>query len=555
MSQEKIFKIIADSSSALESWIVEDKGSFKMLDFSETAYSENYSSGNSAVVFAYLYRKTGDKKYLELCERMLKRAMECCSDSSFPLFTKVFIANYSMVAIAVLYNGEPEKIPEEYKEYFKNFEDPLTQMNVNCAALQLSMELLNHSLGIRSLKDDYCVMLLDFIKSAQNKSGFINDSINKEKGIFDGQPIAYHAFILFILTNALTCCKAFACEVEYKNEIEEIIRRGFNWLKNTVTEDGFFAMAGRSRYQVFTWGVFATIICYCTNDSKYLDKVLDCWTDYREDDGSYCCTPNYLNTYFRSGYEGYTRNNMYNCLMLTGMVVADMCINNNYSLGENIDCSDGSFVDDESGYAFWRKGNNFVGIILRCHGMVYMPAMQLFHIRINGKKTIIPEARLIETELMNSLYEGVGLRKNGVVSYPSSHENIEIGFNENQIKMKYSDESFACKKTVTFDKNSIEFKYQVELKQSCDYLFYYFPVLLYDGKNKLIHRAVENNVFELKFSDDNYRITVENSQDSFTSLRRQLCSVSGLTSQIDCIIKEKAEAGESFEFSAKLEVL
>ena len=555
MIDEKIVKIIDDAFPALESWIVEDEGSFKMLDYSETAYSENYSAGNAAVIFAFLYKRHNDEKYLDLSHKMLRRGVECCQDDSVAVFTKIFIVNYSLIALSILYKDQLQEIPSEYKDYYRSFRDDIEPFNINCAALQLAIELLRDMLEIKSSDAKYCGELLEFIQSAQNAKGFINDSVGKVKGVMDGQPIAYHNFILFILTSALSCGRYLGKKNDCAATIEDIVRRGFIWLKNAATSNGFFAMAGRSREQVFTWGTFAAVVSYCSENRDFLEKTLDYWMEYKEDDGSYCCTPNYLNLNFRAGFEGYTRNNMYNCLALTGMAIAGVNLENKFSLGEELKLEDGCFIDYESGYAFAREKENFIGLTLRCHEGGSMPAMHPFHVMINGAKTIIPEAKVTAGDVNNGLFEGVCLRKENATYYPSSNKNIGIEISGNRISMDYSDENFTCSKQIELSSDAITYKYNVTTKKDFDLLKYHFPILLFDGKDRLVQVETEKNLFGLDFAGKKYSLSFSGVEESYTSLQRFLSSTSGLATFMECIIKNNVVAGERFRFEIQLKTV
>jgi hypothetical protein len=119
--------------------------------------------------------------------------------------------------------------------------------------------------------------------------------------------------------------------------------------------------------------------------------------------------------------------------------------------------------------------------------------------------------------------------------------------------MYYNDDDFICSKEIVLSCDCINYKYRVTAKKDFDLLKYNFPILLFDGRARLIQIETEKNVFAFEFGNQKYKFTCPGMEDSYTSLERLLCSTSGLTTFMECIIKRDGGAGEEFKFEIQLE--
>jgi hypothetical protein len=330
--QENMCRVLREFMPVLKSWTVGKEQ--KMIDPFETEYSENYAPANAAVIYASVYRNHKAAEALESLSDMIARSVTLLEDKEASPFCRVFICHYSMMALLILPEQERLAFAERYKDFYARYEDDCKQINTNCAALQWGMELFVDALGCRPADEAYLNDLLDFVEHGQNEYGFINDEIDPQKTKHDGMPVAYHAFTLFILTGAIAVIENWKpALISQQTRAKAINAKGLEWLRHAVSFDGFFAMAERSSYQLFTWGAFVALYSYSGMQMDgFLNRVFENWLRYQHTDGSYGVTPNHLAHQLRTGYEGYSHVNMYNNLGLTGIAVAQRILERDISV-------------------------------------------------------------------------------------------------------------------------------------------------------------------------------------------------------------------------------
>ncbi|MEK4055168.1 hypothetical protein MHB84_16330 [Paenibacillus sp. FSL F4-0087] len=522
-----IGRIIKDFSSTLISWCIPEDD-FLLIDPFETEYSENYSSATAAVLFAYLYTKTRDLSYYDYFSKLIERSIVLCNDRGVSSFCKVFLIHYSLLAIHYLPEHEKKRSFARFEEFYSSFEDKCGQINTNCAALQWGSELLLSSLSGKSMNSEYCRYLLDHIEKSQNKLGFIDDAVSDHRGVEDGKPIAYHLFIVFILLSIVsTVRKDFDHD---QTRAIKIIHKGVLWISNIIATDSSYATLGRSSNQIFTWGCMLLIYKHSTNNGMEFNSLLDLWLRYEKKDGSYSCTPNYFPHSLRVGFEKYTHVNMYNTLSLVGLVISD-CVRDEDLLNINVDLTDTTFVDEESGYIFFRQGKSFFGCSLRMHSHKYVPSMQGFHYRVGGKRMPLLEPRLNIDAASDSIFEGYIIKGyNGEIIYPDSIQNASYSVVDNGIDLYVEDSSICVNKSIRIFENEIVWNYKIKANKdllSCEHII---PILLNDGKHeaKLFKRS--DNTVNIYFDGSQYQLTCNRSLNNSISLHRSLCSTSGIGS-------------------------
>lgn len=563
--QSKIRNELLDFIPVLNSWIFKDLNN-KMIDPYETIYSENYAPANAAVIYASVYKFNNDPNLLAKCHDMISRSVVLLNNKkTVSSFCRVFLIHYSLMAISLLPKKEKERFLLDFKEFYATYEDDCKQINTNCVALQYGTELLIRELGIRSVNTSYMEHLIKLILKSQNKKGFINDSVNFNGISEDGMPIVYHSFILFILISVISAIdNVNGIPVKQKNMITEIIKQGLSWFSNTVSSDGSFAMAERSSYQVFTFGVMTTLCCYAgIKDEEFLIKILKYWSKFKKEDGSYSCTPNHLPHELRTGYEAYTHVNMYNNLAMTGLVIADIIISKNLHLRDQqlVDMffENTNFIDFDSGYAFIRKDKNFGGFALRMHQGRYMPAMTGFHYRFSEHPVPIAESKLdINSEIENRLFldgiwEGFLFKDSeGSLVIPDSTQNAETVMLENGIQFHYEDKNLICVKSTIILGDEIEWKYKITPKRNFVSCTHIVPLIYFDGINGLRVLEKSANTINLYYSGNQYQLSCNSARQVDVLLERSLLSISGVSTKASIPIKTIPQENQTFEWRTSL---
>lgn len=396
-------QVMPDGLAHMEPWI--------------TNRRESYASAEAAFIMSYLYRKEGDLIYLENFLGLLKRSISLLKKkkANNSSFTKVFIFHYSILSILILPDEERKIYIDLMKNEFTAFRDECYAINVNCAALQYGNEIFLMCMNSKRENVLFLEHLLNHIEKSQNKWGFINDSCAEGELPIDGMPIAYHMFCCYLLVEVLLVDKSYQvlCSA-HREKIENIITAGIKWLSYAAYDVGDVAMAERSRYQVFTMGIQATLVAVYAPEQveKVLKQLLN---QYGFNKNEFCCTPNSFSASVRVGYESYTRTNDYNNLNIAGFIIADLCLDTDIlkyrGHGKR---NRGLFVDADSGYAFYRNEHGFMGIALRNHKGRYLAQGSGFHYRLNN--CLLPLADSCDN-VANKITEGIKIREIGGGGY------------------------------------------------------------------------------------------------------------------------------------------
>ncbi|MBP1992225.1 hypothetical protein [Paenibacillus eucommiae] len=611
----RIREILASFVPVAANWLSED-GSF--CDPYETQYSENYAPANAAVLFAAVYRTTGDAAILRLFRAALDRSVILLQDRQVTPFCRVFLIHYSLMAISLLEGNARAEAAEAYGPFMAAYEDDCLIINTNCAALQWGTEMLLELLDYRPADAAHLERRIAFIQKAQLESGFINDEISEHQA-HDGMPIAYHAFTLFIMTSVIsllpvedgaeneegnergksTCDAARDnAQEEAKNASEnelhahsqsgaqQLISKGLEWLKHTITSDGSFAMVERSSHQTFTWGALTALYAYSGwKEDGMLERILSYWLPFRHQDGSLGCTPNTLPHSLRIGYETYTHLNMYNLLGLTGLAAAGQLLERGLSLNLNLHPSeqqhslDGSCSDEDSGYAFFRRGEDFFACTLRMHHREYAPAMQGFHYRLGGRALPLAEPRLTgyqqsktsqvqegvwegyllnrepgdlgETDRSTGSCDSIGSAKpteeSGLAEpvYPNSKVNAELTTLANGFQLTNEIEALRCVKKIQLLEDGIALDYQLALKRTFHTCEHVISLLVHDGKHVLRIRQESTQRLTMSFGSECYTLECAQAASMELRLERSLLSVSGVSAQLRISLPLAATAPSS----------
>ncbi|RXZ83238.1 hypothetical protein EBB07_07900 [Paenibacillaceae bacterium] len=579
---EQMQHVLVDYLETVHTWMNPSTGAIE--DRRDTVYSENYTAGAAAVLFASAYSYTEQKKQLNTALQLLRRVQVRLKDRNAAPFTRMFIYHYGMMALLML----PETIRDEYKEEFR--EDFLNgepqdcgTINLNCAALQLGNELFLERLGYRKANVALMAQLIALIE-AREHDGFLNDAFDFEDQVAfseqDGMPISYSAFIMFILTGILSSVTPWPADHQViRGKVEALIEKGQQWLGHATSFDGTYAMMERSRHQKFTWGSFIAYQAYAgMGDQGLFAKAFESWLAYKKEDGTYSITPNYLPHELRAGYEWYTLVNCYGILGMTGIAVAERIIRLKQQMAGTNERSPlpvrNQYMDLRSGYAFIRSGDDFFACNLRMHRGQYSPALSGFHYRLNGNKPPLAEPRLNVKRLAAAhlhqgydlgVWEGFLLRDaDGNQFFPNMTTNPEVKWIDNGMEMTVQSESVACTKSIQLVDSGIEWRYELRVLRdivSCEHIL---PLLLTDGRH---HTAIQRRTahgWELSSAGRQYEIicsacdnSIRTPEDVYSnennlSLERSLHSVSGVSASLSLLVSGPLRAGDELAWSTKL---
>ncbi|MEF3303551.1 hypothetical protein [Paenibacillus sp. GYB003] len=540
----------------------------KLPDPYETVYSENYAPANAAAVLAAVCRAGDGDEAAGLLETMLARTTELLGDKSgVTPFCRVFLYHYGLMALLLAPEQDRIRLAGRFGKTLGAYEDDCPVVNTNCAALQWAMELFADALGLKKADPGLLQHRLAFIANAQLASGFINDEVT-EQASHDGMPIAYHAFTLFLLASASAVIERWPDRLEpYRLEADDIVRKGMQWMRRSITPDGAFAMVERSGYQMFTWGALTALLAYTAPDGEYGATARDAyrnWLPYEHDDGTYGCTPNRLPHSLRVGFETYTHLNMYNLLGLTGIAVAERVLERGIRLPERPEGrleAEGApaFVDSDSGYAFYRDGAHFFGCTLRMHNRKYAPAMQGFHFRHAGRTLPIAEPRLSASRKFggeadrDDVWEGCAATDEaGIVHVPDMTENVETAEAAGGLTMRFENDVLRCEKTIAIGDGGVTWTYVVEAKQPLKDVGHVLPLVVHDGRDALRIATGGDRELLLQTGLRRYALRYEGTGAPDMELNRSLLSVSGVSAKVRVRASGPLKAGGTVRWSVAL---
>lgn len=562
--QEHMQTVLCEFTHVLDGWKRQtDQGGYSLWDPFEIHYGENYAPACAAVIYASAYAKSGASSALKGAYQMVERSIVLFEDKRVMPFCRVFLIHYSLMAIHLLPEKEKKLAIERYGPAYAAYVDDCAQVNTNCAALQLGSELTLEALGMRKADPAYVNMLIKRIEDAQNQHGFINDEVDHEGIVHDGMPIAYHLFTCFILTSQVTLHASWpAALTNQKSKAEDMIRRGIRWMESALTPDGTMAMAERSSYQTFTWGALVAVLSYTGVDPALLRRSFEYWLQYRQDDGSYGCTPNYLPHTLRVGYENYTHVNMYNNLGLAAIAVAERILEQDVSIGESVDVqSRKQALDEDSGYAFHRSPSHSFGIVLRVHHRRYTPSMPGFHYRLDGVELPLAETRMPVKKafdapefVMDGVWEGFLLRdEQGKLYYPSSQDNAQLSWLENGVRLVYEDANVRCEKTIECIEGGYAWHYHVIPKAKMAACLHILPLLMHDGRHATQVVLQSNQILEIHHKNRAYLLTCEQTEAVIApALDRSMMSGSGVAAQVRIPIEPASPEADSYSWTTRL---
>ncbi|MDF2649739.1 MAG: hypothetical protein K0Q73_5544 [Paenibacillus sp.] len=574
--------VLLDYINTISAWIDEETGAIE--DRWDTIYSQNYTAGTAAVIFAGGYSFSENKELLDTALKLIRRSTVRLKDINAAPFTRMFIYHYAMMALLML----PEEVRNQYKDEFtEDFLHGEPQdcgtINLNCAALQLGNELFLEQLGYRPANQAFMEQLMKLMEEREH-DGFLNDAFDFNDQVtfkeHDGMPISYSAFIMFILTSVMSAVEVWSPEqAAIRTRVETLIEKGQQWFNHATSFDGTFAMMERSRHQMFTWGSFVTYQAYAgMGDEGLFAKAFETWLQYKKEDGTYSMTPNFLPHELRVGYEWYTLVSCYGILGMTGISVAERIIRKDQQMERANERSPlplkNQYKDLRSGFAFVRDNNDFLGINLRMHHGKYSPALCGFHYRINGTKTPLAETKLNVKSLATALFqqsydlgawEGFLLKDaEGSMYYPDMTDNPEVQWVDNGIEMTAENEHLICRKTIQLIGSGIEWSYKLTLKKdfvSCEHII---PLLLTDGRNGTRIERRTDNGWKLSYAGKKYEIACDAcdnriltpeavyANENNLSLSRSLQSVSGVSTNLSLIVSGPLQANNEITWSTKL---
>lgn len=570
----EVQRTLLDYMQVIAAWIDEDTGSIE--DRFDTMYSENYTAGTAAVIFANGYRFSGRPELLDAALQLIRRSTTRIQDMTAAPFTRMFIYHYGMLGLLMLPQTERDAHKDEFKHAFLHGEpQDCGTINLNCAALQLGNELYLDRLGYRDADVAFMEKLMTLMEEREH-DGFLNDAFDhKDQASFrehDGMPIAYSAFIMLILTCVMSSVETWKPEhAEIRERVERLIEKGQRWLNHATSFDGTFAMMERSRHQMFTWGAFVAYQAYAgMADAELFAKAFREWLQYKKEDGTYSMTPNFLPHELRVGYEWYTLVNCYGILAMTGISVAERIIGLDLQMPRANERAalpaSNRYADPRSGYAFVREGEDFFGVSLRMHHAKYSPALCGFHYRIGGRKVPLAEPRLKPDRLAGELYtqgydlgawEGFLLRSaEGKLSFPDMTETADFEWVECGIAMTARSEAAECRKTIRLTGSGVEWTYELRaLKpfESCEHIL---PLLMTDGRNGTrMERRLERG-WDISFAGRRYTIdcqacdnAIRQPEDVYSpennlSYERSLYSVSGVSANLSLKVSGPLQPGD-----------
>lgn len=577
-------QVLLDYMGVVEQWLDKETGAIE--DRWDSIYGENYTAGTAAVMFANGYAFSGNPRLLETALQLIQRTTVRIQDMKVAPFARMFIYHYGMMALLMLPEEARNKHKDAFAEAFLHGEPKdCGTINLNCAALQLGNELFIEQLGYRKADTAFMEMLIDLMEKREY-DGFLNDAFDhRDQENFsehDGMPIAYSAFILFILTSVLTAVNEWRPELlKYRERVEALIEKGQAWFNHATSTDGTYAMMERSRHQMFTWGSLMAYQSYAgMADSELYQRMFQFWLQFKKEDGTYSMTPNFLPHELRSGYEWYTLVNCYGILGMTGLTVAERIVRLKLAMTRANERQPlparSSYVDPRSGYAFVRSGDDFFGVNLRVHHGQYAPALCGFHYRLQGQQTLLAEPRLNPQRVAGTVYyqgyelgpwEGFLLRdEQGNAVYPSSRKTPATEWVEDGITMRAETEQYSVTKTIRLTGAGIEWTYTIKAHQafkSCEHIV---PILMTDGKNGTrIERRLDNG-WRMSYAGRTYEIVsdecdnvIRTPEDVYAvennlSYERSLYSVSGVSANLSMRVSGALQAGEELTWRTVLSV-
>lgn len=575
-------QVLNDYMKVITTWMDEETGAIE--DRCDTIYSENYTAGTAAVIFANGYNFSGKQEFLDAALKLVRRATVRIKDMKVAPFARMFIYHYGMMALLMLPEEERNKYKGEFADEFLHGEpQDCGTINLNCAALQLGNELFLEQLGYRAADVAFMEKLMQLMEEREH-DGFLNDAFDLKDQVnfreHDGMPIAYSAFIMLILTSVMSAIEQWKPEhAAMRERVETLLEKGQQWFNHATSFDGTFAMTERSRHQKFTWGSFVAYQAYAgMADADLFAKAFQAWLPYKKEDGTYSLTPNYLPHELRTGYEWYTLVNCYGILGMTGISVAERIINRKLHMPRANERKPlpvrNSYVDTRSGYAFVRNGDDFFAVSLRMHHGKYSPALCGFHYRIGGNQLPLAEPRLNPSRVAAQPYyqgydlgawEGFLLRDaEGQAVYPDMTETAAVEWVDNGIVMTVETEKLVCRKSIRLTGSGVEWTYALQAKQafvSCEHIL---PLLMTDGRHGTrIERRMEHG-WELSYAGRSYKIdcdacdNVIRTPDAVYSVQNNLSyersfhSVSGVSASLSLLVSGPLQAGEELTWKTEL---
>lgn len=579
MTQDEIGSLTAQMretlgryTAVIRRWTTPDG---KLPDPYESIYSENYAPANAAVVLAAVGANGRTDEVSRLLDTMISRTVQLLGDKTgVSPFCRVFLYHYGLMALLLAPEADRAALLKRHGLFFGGYEDDCPIVNTNCAALQWAMELFAEALGLRAADEQRLERRLSFIAAAQLPSGFINDEVDERKS-YDGMPIAYHAFTLFLLVGALAVVDRWperlsAC----RDEARRIVDRGLSWLRRAVAPDGSLAMAERSGYQMFTWGALVALLSYAARNGEDVALAADAyrqWLPYEREDGTYGCTPNHLPHSLRVGYETYTHLNMYNLLGLTGIAVAVRLLERGErprddehrgTSSQMAAASDDAFVDTDSGYAFYRSDGGFFGCTLRMHNRRYTPAMQGFHFRLQGERPPLAEPRLPdrsvppERSIREGIWEGCWMTdESGTDHFPDFTTNAACSPIPGGFALLAEIDGVRCEKTLTVSSDRIVWQYALVAKQPVASCRHVVPLLVHDGRSALRVESLGVSRLRLEFAGRAYELACGEAESLDLELHRSLLSPSGVAAKACAVLPAPAEPGRLIRWTTVLRKL
>lgn len=545
--------LISRFCSWLDRGMVCANGEWTLPDPYESDYSENYASANASAVYAAAMNFSTSPRLRDNYRRMMRRSAALAGGLEPNPFCRTFLVHYSLLSLLMLPEGEQSAAVAEFLPALWEVEDVCDMINVNCAAMQLSTHLMFAALGSPVPDERALFKYIDFIQGAQLPDGFINDSIGEKTGVKDLMPIAYHGFILFILGCGLMFARRrHAVGRDADRAITAIMSRGTAWMRHVFAPGGGFAMCGRSRYQMFTWGVHAALAAMTGAPEPALCSILNRYRKYEKEDGSYSCTPNFLPHGFRAGFECYTHVNMYNTLGFTGIALAAVITGNDVlPFGYPPPPMEGAVIDPASGYAFFRRGDRYFGTALRDHDRAYTPAMAGFHYLLGAVQLPLAENRMAGAV---SLLEGWAVGDGEFLRRPEISDNVQAAALGEGLGFEFITAIGCGRKSVEIYPDRILWSYELHAADPEARVFHTIPIVVYDGKNTLAVRRTDDSTLELGFAGCAFRLSCSGAARVALSQQRSLDSVSGLASEVLCEIAPGVEPGV-FRWKTELKLL
>jgi len=555
--ETEIIDLISMFLPIINAWKIPHFNTFRISDTYETDYDENYTPAVGAVILAQAIKQGMD--YDSLFFEYLKRSSTLLITPGAKPFQQVFLLHYMCLSILMLPADKKEYAIDLVKENIINFCDTCQLFNTNCVALKLVNELFLAQLNIHPIDQTLMNKLLLYLETAQFDSGFINDDMEGEVGFdlhhLDGMPIAYHVFILFVLICGLSYVEFSKSNEVIRNKIEKFVNKGLHWMAYAETDDGNFAMAGRSKYHLFTRGIHCAITAYC-GDIPKLNCALQYWRAFLRSDGTYDVTLNHLSHHLRVGYEKYTRVGMYNLLGLAALAVSLDFIQSlmppNKSIF-SININKDLYYDHSSGYAFFHSGRNFMAVNLMNRTVNTQPIIaECFHIRLNGLSMPFAEPFFDRSktfklqEVNGQLFEGCVFKREKGDWYIPVFEKAYIYKNSvDEIVLKLENEDCSLIKTIHINDNKFSIFYLVKPKIELLQILQTIPLCMSDGENDLRINKLTEKTINLLFGNLNYQLRCPQSMGGSLLLDRSLKSVSGVSTRFQFIIDAKPKQEET----------